>query len=486
MLFNSWGYLLFLVLAVPTHWLLPHRWRIGALAAYSVLFYSMWRWEFSLLVLFSACVDYWCSRRIHASDRPPVRRAWLLVSLIINLGLLVVFKYTYFIYDNIRFLGDSAGLDTPSLSDLGLKIILPLGISFYTFQTISYTIDVYRRVIKPADHFLSFLTYVTFWPQLIAGPILRAVEVIPQLEEERRFSFDDFSSGLYYVIAGLFKKVVLADTIAGMVDVAFAADCSQMTAFDVWVSTFLFGFQIYFDFSGYSAIAIGSAMMVGLHFPQNFNWPYMSVSPKDFWNRWHISLSAWIRDYLYLPLTGQQFQTRSTGGIAVAGDVSQHRRTRALLLTWFIMGLWHGAGWTFALWGMYHAMLILVFRAWKPLRTLPQRVPVVAWGVMLLVAMAGWIPFRAASVSQSLTMFGKILNPLAYHLSGRVVEGYAYLVTAALTVGMIGVFLVERRQSNRPMPRAAVLVTVTAAVAVMVGLILPLMRVVQQFIYFQF
>ena len=293
MLFNSWGYALFLLLAVPIHWLLPHgRWRIGFLGACSVLFYSMWRWEFSLLVIFSACVDYLASARIHASERPAVRRAWLWTSLVLNLGLLVVFKYTYFIYDNVRLIGDAAGADMPALADLGVRIVLPLGISFYTFQTISYTIDVYRRVAEPVKHFDTFLTYVTFWPQLIAGPVLRVQEVVPQLEERRRFSWDDLSAGLGMVVVGLFKKVVIADSIAPMVDEAFAVAPGSMTALDAWVAAFLFGFQIYFDFAGYSSMAIGSARMVGMRFPANFDWPYVSLSPREFWTRWHISLSA--------------------------------------------------------------------------------------------------------------------------------------------------------------------------------------------------
>lgn len=180
MLFNSWGYFLFLLLAIPLHWVLPHgKARLSVLALFSVLFYSMWRWEFSLLVIFSACIDFVAAGRIHATTTPSKRKAWLAVSLIVNLGLLVFFKYTYFVYDNVRFVGEQAGLDLPGIADLGLKIILPLGISFYTFQTISYTIDVYRGITKPTRSFLLFLTYVTFWPQLIAGPVLRASEVMP-------------------------------------------------------------------------------------------------------------------------------------------------------------------------------------------------------------------------------------------------------------------------------------------------------------------
>ncbi|MHC4846382.1 MAG: MBOAT family O-acyltransferase, partial [Planctomycetota bacterium] len=406
MLFNSWGYVLLMLLAVPLHWMLPgNRTRTPLLCAVSLLFYCMWRWEFAFLVLASALTDYTCALRMSATDNARRRRAWLSLSLFVNFGLLITFKYTYFIWDNVRLIG---GDGVPELADLGVRIILPLGISFYTFQTVSYSIDVYRRVIRPTRDFVTFLTYVTFWPQLIAGPVLRASEVVPQLKGHRTFNLNLLCSGLVLVVTGLFKKVVIADNISGMVDEAFALGVAGMTAPDVWVANFLFGFQIYFDFAGYSDIAIGSAMMLGMYFPKNFNWPYMARSPRDFWSRWHISLSSWIRDYLYLPLTGERFKTHSVGGISEAATKGGGRRNRALLLTWFIMGLWHGAAWTFALWGMYHAVLILVYRLVPFLRRLPDRRPVLSWLLMLPLAMAGWIAFRATSMPQALSMFARI------------------------------------------------------------------------------
>ncbi|MBL4735704.1 MAG: MBOAT family protein, partial [Flavobacteriales bacterium] len=363
MLFNSWGYILFILIATMLHWALPHKFRLFIIAAFSLLFYSMWRWEFSLLMVFSACVDYVAADQIYKSGKTPERKMWLLISLITNLGLLFVFKYTYFIYDGIQIFGSMSDQNLP---DLGIRIILPLGISFYTFQTISYTIDTYRKVIKPEKNFLAFLTYVTFWPQLIAGPILRAKEVIPQLLAERKANMRDIIPGVERIIAGLFKKVVLADTIAVMVDSAFDLDPNLFSAYDVWAAAILFGFQIYFDFSGYSDIAIGSARILGIRFPENFNFPYLSLSPKDFWKRWHISLSSWVRDYLYLPLIGQPVRTESTGGLAVAAEQDgNNKRTFALFLAWFIMGLWHGAAWTFGIWGLYHALLLFVYRKFR-------------------------------------------------------------------------------------------------------------------------
>jgi D-alanyl-lipoteichoic acid acyltransferase DltB (MBOAT superfamily) len=491
MLFNSWGYVFLMLLAVPLHWALPNnRWRQPVLCVLSLAFYAMWRWDFTLLVVFSAVVDYVCSLFIGATQDPRRRKAWLLVSLVINFSLLIGFKYTYFLWDNVRVLAGAAGLELPPLQDMGVDILLPLGISFYTFQTVSYTVDCYRGVIRPTKDFVLFLTYVMFWPQLIAGPVLRADEVIPGLLRERRWNAAWGAEGVALVVAGLFKKVVLADNLSPLVDEAFALPAGALTAPDTWVANALFGFQIYFDFSGYSDIAIGSALLLGLRFPDNFDWPYMARSPREFWARWHISLSSWIRDYLYLPLTGERFQTHSTGGIAVAAGTpsraSESRRNGALLLTWFIMGLWHGAAWTFALWGLYHATLILLYRLVKPLRELPERFPVLAWLVMLPLAMAGWIAFRAQDMSQALAMFGRILTPSAYTLRGRGVDMYAYFWAAAITAGMTALWLLRRRardaQDSAPVPRPVLAVSL----AVMTFAVLLCMRQVKQFIYFQF
>lgn len=439
-----------------------------------------------MLMIFSACVDYATSKQIYQTENKTKRISWLLVSLTINLGLLVVFKYTYFIYDNIRLICSASGQNLP---DIGIRIILPLGISFYTFQTISYTIDVYRRTIKPTNSFITFLTYVTFWPQLIAGPILRAKEVISQLSSDRKFEINNMSSGIERIIIGLFKKVMLADNVAPLVDNAFAFDPSLLNAFDVWVATFLFGFQIYFDFSAYSDIAIGSARILGIHFPENFNWPYVSLSPKDFWKRWHISLSSWVRDYLYFPLTSKPFKTESTGGITVA-DGSDHgdKRTAALFFTWLIMGLWHGADWTFALWGIYHALLIFIYREIKALDWLIEKLPGTAWALMLLLGMAGWIPFRSESLSQAAIMFSKILNPFQYTFSTRVlfVTSYYLGAMAILTVMLMAFFVIKYINRGSEILKNTLVYAKIVTIGAMVFFILLYMRPVRQFIYFQF
>jgi len=496
MLFNSLGYLLLLALGVVVHWLLPHRLRIWFLAAMSLLMYSMWRWEFTGLLLFSATLDFVCAARIAATESRRRRLAWLLLALVGDFGLLVFFKYAYFLVDNANWLLPHLGMGTIRPADWGFRIILPLGISFYIFQTISYTIDVYRRTIPPTRSYVTFLVYVTYWPQLIAGPILRADEVIPQLEKVRTFSFDQCQAGCWLVLAGFFKKVVVADGVARMVDYWFGQPASNLTAVDVWVAALLFGFQIYCDFSGYSDIAIGSAKMMGIEFPKNFNWPYMAVSPRDFWKRWHISLSSWVRDYLYLPLAGQKFQTRSVGGIAVAADEqdsgSRRRTTMALILTWLIMGLWHGAAWKFVLWGLYHGLIILAYRSIPLLQKLPQKLPVLAWAIMLPLAMIGWIPFRAHSLAQAGTMFLKLFSPAQYHVAEGVanlsvrIAGESYLWAFLLLAMSSALYLVLRRLERRPLPVAVETAGRLVAAASMTVLILMSMSAKEVFIYFQF
>ena len=371
-------------------------------------------------------------------------------------------------------------------SSPGFEIILPLGISFYTFQTISYSIDAYRRIGRTTNDFGVFLAYVSFWPQLIAGPILRANEMIPQLEQPKDVDVGDLADGIQRIVVGLFKKVVIADNLAGVVDGIYGGEVETYLATDVWVASVLFGFQIYMDFSGYSDIAIGSGRLVGVRIPENFNWPYMALSPRDFWRRWHISLSSWIRDYLYLPLTGQRFETRSSGGLEVAARVGNSRSNWALFLTWFLMGLWHGAAWKFAFWGVYHAFFVLLYRQVGWLRELPEKFPLLAWAVTFLVCMAGWIPFRAESVGQALEMYSKLFNPYLYDVSMRAVYGPHYFKA----VGLIAIFCAAH-WAREFKPRGIVARYLSSCgqvgtTALMLAAVIVYLKPVEQFIYFQF
>lgn len=486
MLFNSLGYILLLLIVVPLHWLLPHKFRLAFLGLIGIIFYSMWRWEFSILILFTVYIDFLAAKKIDEAARPARKKAWLLVVLTINIGLLVVFKYTYFIYDNVKLFAGTIGYSYPALHDVGIRIILPLGISFYTFHAVSYVVDVYRKLIKPTESLTAFFTYVTFWPQLIAGPILRPAEIMPQLQARRRLSSDDLTVGLNRIIEGLFKKVFIADNLAPLVDKIYTMDPSKLSGFDVWVAALLFGLQIYFDFSGYSDIAIGSARLVGIKFPENFNWPYMAKSPRDFWKRWHISLSSWIRDYVYLPLMGQAFQKNSTGGIAVAASNVGSKGTAALFLTWFIMGIWHGAGWNFAIWGLYHASLIYIYRTIRPLQSITDKYPVLSQVAMFMLSMIGWIPFRAQSLQQITDMYTTILNPLKYTISDRVVDGYSYVVAFGLSLSMVFYYLGIRWLRTHQHKQVMVDIYNVSSVSLMTVCIIVYLRPVRQFIYFQF
>jgi alginate O-acetyltransferase complex protein AlgI len=482
-LFNTVSYLFFLAISVAIFWVLPQSRRQWLILTASIVFYALWRWEFVLLIMFSAFVDYYFSLKIYDEDDPRRRKLWLLCSLTTNLGLLGYFKYTYFIVDNIRLIGGSLGENWTLHPG---TIILPLGISFYTFLSISYTLDVYRRLFKPVRNFALYLSYVMFWPHMIAGPILRAHELIPQLVRYEAFDINLIAVGVRRILFGLFLKVALADQLAPFVDDAFLANPLSLSALDVWTMAFGFGLQIYFDFAGYSMIAIGSALLLGIHFPENFNWPYMAKSPREFWKRWHITLSSWIRDYLYLPLSGIHYQDRSEGGLEIqfkAGNTL--RMTFALFATWFLMGLWHGANWTFAFWGLWHATFIWFYRIISPrVRRVPSLfTTVVGWGTTLAISMLAWIPFRARSLEDSFVLIGRVLDWHAYStLSFR--ENF-YLIVAIIFVGMIAMHYASiiLRQYKYELPRQMAEIGLVAICGFVVFIFL---RPTNQFIYFQF
>lgn len=501
MIFNSLTYLSFLGAVVVLYWFLPRASRLWMLFIGSLMFYGFWRVDFIPLLLISTATDYVAARIIHASADPQRRRIALFVSLTVNLGLLGFFKYTLFAVGTVNGLASWLGWAPHGGFSIPLHIILPLGISFYTFQSISYTLDVYRGFIAPLRSFVLFATYVVFFPQLVAGPILRAGEVVWQLDKRPRFDRGDIAFGLRRILSGLFLKCVLADPIAGLVDKGFAQPVAMLAGFDVWTLAFLFGFQIYFDFAGYSHIAIGSARLMGIRFPENFNFPYLATSPRDFWRRWHISLSSWIRDYLYLPLCGAQVRDESVGGLDLATEprITTMRRYRALWITWALMGLWHGANWTFVVWGLWHAAMVTGQRLIGVL--LPLRIPAfVGWAVTLPLMQLGWIPFRAQSLSDAMTLLATALTPSAYlrPLDAGAAPGllaslgfnlhrdtyYAAAATMLLVIlaWVVRQWIVPRLQDA---PRA-LMATEAIVYACAVPLVYVFLRPVNQFIYFQF
>lgn len=488
MIFNSLTFLLFLIIVVLLSWILPRTPRLWMLFIASITFYGFWRLEFVFLLLVSVIIGFYLADQIYRAQTKKRKKLLLTLSLSVNLGLLLLFKYSGFIAYNFINLFSSFGLHL-EVSPFFLDIILPLGISFYTFQTISYVVDVYRGFIKPEKKFVLFGTYITFFPQLVAGPILRAKEVIPQLSAKPIFELENIRFGVRRIIIGLFMKVVLADNIAPLVDAGFASDLSSLGAFDVWTLAFLFGFQIYFDFSAYSHIAIGSARLMGMKFPENFNFPYISSSPKEFWARWHISLSSWIRDYLYLPLTNQKVSDRSTGGFSQALSLSPKKAnlTYALFASWAIMGLWHGANWTFVMWGLYHALVIFGYRKisllfagyTNPLKT------IIGGVITLPVIMLGWISFRADNLADALDLYGTVLDYTAY--SGLGLRENTYILAAILLMGVtischVTAYFEKLELSN---PRLALIYETCLLIVLLPGVYV-FLRPISQFIYFQF
>ena len=488
MVFNSVTFIIFLTIVVSAYWLLRPTVKMWMLLIASCVFYGFWRWEFLGVMFVSAITDYFTALEIgKTSLENKKRRNWLLaITLIVNLGLLVYFKYLYFLTENMNtafeWLGSSYQFPL-------YKIILPFGISFYTFETISYTLDVYRGLIKPEKKFIHYALFVTFFPKLVAGPIQRASELIEQLKNKPTFDFSFIILGIQRILMGLFLKVVLADNISPFVDEGFALNSASLTAIDVWTLAFLFGFQIYFDFSAYSHIALGSAQLMGIRIPENFNNPYIASSFKDFWKRWHISLSSWIRDYLYLPLSGiKVVKTTGEGGIGEGLESTQKvNKTRALFLTWAIMGFWHGANWTFVLWGLMHASLIFAERKLKIVRDKVPFLsfPLIGWGITILFVMLSWIPFRADSLTTTFGMFEKLIQPRSYLAIGM--RENIYIVTFIIVLAFLTYYLVNEKLkqfwSNHPRFSFVCGIFKYAFILVMVFTFL---RPISQFIYFQF
>ena len=388
----------------------------------SYVFYGAWNPPFALLLLASSAVDWWLAGRMGQEADPGRRRAWLVVSLVMNFGLLGFFKYGNFLLDNTIALCAAVGL---TYHPPHLDILLPVGISFYTFQTLSYTIDVYRGQLKPERSFRDFALFVSFFPQLVAGPIVRASDFLHQLIAPPKPVPGRFAWGLFLMTLGLFQKVVIADTLLAPSADAVFGHPFPLSALDAWTGAFAFGLQILFDFGGYSLCAIGAALCFGFHLIDNFRAPYTAVGFSDFWRRWHISLSTWLRDYLYIPLGGNR-----KGG----------RRTIInLVLVMLLGGLWHGAAWTFVIWGGLHGLFLLMERGVRAL------VGKAAWAastpaqfIARMVTFIGvtiaWVFFRAQD-------FGTAMKNLA-SMAGVFGEKGDQLLATRDIVGVMGILMI--------------------------------------------
>lgn len=408
MLFNSLSFVVFLVIVLALYYSKIFNWtnkkRMLLLASY--VFYGLWNPPLVILLWISTIVDWSAGKKLMIVEGKRQRKLWLLLSLFVNLGFLAFFKYGDFLLENFTAIMNAIGVDYQARP---MDIILPMGISFYTFQTMSYTIDIYQRKIKPANTFLDFALYVTFFPQLVAGPIVRAKELITQFYEPKRATVNQFLWGLFLLTIGLFQKVVLADTLLATTSDAVFDSGKIMHVLDSWTGTLAFSGQIFFDFAGYSTCAIGIALMLGIVLPDNFKYPYAALGFSDLWRRWHISLSSWLKDYLYIPLGG-----------------NRHGITRlyvALMLTMLLGGLWHGAAWTFVVWGGLHGTYLILERLQK--RFLPFKITARNGIFLALLTYTcvniTWVFFRATSFEGAWGMIKSMmfLNPEGDKLLGN-------------------------------------------------------------------
>jgi len=386
MLLNSWVFLPFLFTVLGLYKILPHRSQNVMLLLASYFFYACWDWRFLSLLLTSTTCDWLLARAISREATRQGARKWVICSVVVNLVFLGFFKYFNFFVESASAVVRSLGFEGWSF---GLSIILPVGISFYTFQSISYIVDVYRREIEPAKNPIDFALFVAFFPHMVAGPIMPSRQLLPQIQRERHTTRDQIRSGLWLILLGFFKKVAIGDNLAPIANNVFATPTVASGA-SVLIGVYAFALQIYCDFSGYTDIARGVAKLLGIELMVNFNRPYLAENPSDFWRRWHISLSQWLRDYLYIPLGGSR-----------DGELKTYRN---LMLTMVLGGLWHGAAWNFVIWGAYQGALLILHRIattrfrfqWSESRlsSLVSRV------LMFQVVCYGWLLFRAGSFEQ--------------------------------------------------------------------------------------
>ena len=471
MLFNSLSFVVFLVIVLALYYAKILNWnnkkRMLLLASY--VFYGLWNPPLIILLWISTVIDWTAGKRLAVEDNPQKRKFWLLLSMFVNLGFLAFFKYGDFLLENFVSLLNTVGVDFQAMP---MDIILPMGISFYTFQTMSYTIDLYKRKIEPARTFLDFALYVTFFPQLVAGPIVRAKDLITQFYEEKRVTYNQLVWGLFLLTIGVFQKVVLADTLLSETADDVFGSSKLLYGIDAWIGTLAFSGQIFFDFAGYSTCAIGIALMLGITLPDNFRYPYASLGFSDLWGRWHISLSSWLRDYLYIPLGG-----------------NRHGITRmyvALMLTMLLGGLWHGAAWTFMIWGGLHGTYLILEKLQK------QYVPfkITKWNGIFLSFLTfscvniTWVFFRAREFDTAWNMIKSMFYMQSN--SEKILDSFT-IIKVCIVIGIL--FLCHWIMRNTSMKEVAQKTSpwvLGVFWAILFFLIVIAQGSGEQFIYFQF
>lgn len=477
MLFNSLEFLLFLPTVFVLYWFLfknQLRAQNILLLVASYVFYGWWDYRFLSLIIFSTIVDYLVALRMQQTDKNQTRKFLLFISIGINLGLLGFFKYFNFFIESWVHAWNAFGVTMQSST---LQIILPVGISFYTFQTLSYTIDVYRKQLTPTKNFIDFAAFVTFFPQLVAGPIERASNLLPQFQKNRNFDFENAKSGVQLIIWGLFKKVVIADSCAVYVNVIFG-DYQNMNSLTLILGAVYFAFQIYGDFSGYSDMAIGISKLFGFDLMRNFNYPYFSRDIAEFWRRWHISLSTWFRDYLYIPLGG------SKG--------NKWQQVRNVFVIFLVSGFWHGANWTFIAWGFLNALYFLPLLLLNKNRSNIGEVVVNLnkKGIKDLINIAStfiltcfaWIFFRAESIQMAIAYCAKLINDFSFKIEYLAHERYN--VELLLILAMFVWFEWINRKTWNPIQNDKYLLRTTIIILLMLAL--GVFSNHMNFIYFQF
>lgn len=471
MVFNSLTFVVFFACVLLMH-SLPLGWttrKINLLLA-SYLFYSAWNPPFVILLWISTVVDWYAAQGLVKALRPAARHAWMLLSVLANLGMLGYFKYGQFLLDSFTAVMSTIGVAWhPARSD----IVLPVGISFYTFATMSYTLDVYLRRALPARNMLDYALFVTFFPHLVAGPIMRPTELVPQFETPRRATGEQLRFGLALMSIGLFNKIVLADSFLSHVAERVYDSDKTPGALDAWAATLAFSGQIFCDFAGYSTTAIGAALCLGFAMPDNFRFPYAAVGFTDFWRRWHITLSSWLRDYLYIPLGGNRHGPRRTYA--------------ALMTTMLLGGLWHGANWTFVAWGGLHGLYLAAERAVRARFAGYQPGPFIFLALGLLTYMlvnVTWVFFRAKTFGKAWValrgMFG--LNGAA----GPILPTFDLLVVAGIVSAMVLIHWLMRARTLEAVIARAPAVLVSGVWALLLFAIIIVQGVGSAFIYFQF
>lgn len=477
MLFNSYEFLIFLPIVWLTYWLVLRKSIKGQnllLLGASYVFYGWWDWRFLGLIALSSMVDFIAAQKIHDSEKLRSRKAWLWLSIAVNLGVLLFFKYYNFFAGSLVAAFDSLNI---YINPFTLYIVLPVGISFYTFQTMSYSIDVYYKKLEPSRDWIEFFAFVSFFPQLVAGPIERARHLLPQFYKERKFDYKTSADGLRQILWGMFKKVVIADSLAPSVDYIYS-HYFEVSGGTLILGTIFFAVQVYGDFSGYSDIAIGTARLFGFDLMTNFRTPYFSRSLAEFWRRWHISLSTWFRDYVYIPLGGNRH--------GIKGQAFN------MVVVFTISGLWHGAEWTYVIWGFLHGLYLAQSIYWQRYVIKGRQIKNKALARINAVLMSSktfgvmclsYILFRGQSLQHSWAYFKGIFNTEDFFAIPKEVQGnfHLYFILALLVIDLIN----EKQEHQFQLGKVPQVLR-WLIYLIMSILILQYFGTSESFIYFQF